>query len=77
MDNNDVLVTVLAKVPAGTWGRTADGRVKFVKDPNFEFPDTDDDKPNDDPSDPLGLRNQQIKQVRNNGTGETHLSFDL
>jgi len=49
------LVTVLAKVPAGTWGKDIEGKIKFIKDPDFHFPnieaDVDPDNVQDEDSD--------------------------
>ena len=46
------LVTVLAKVPAGTWGKDAAGKVRFVRDPSFVLPiyDADPDNVQDEDS---------------------------
>jgi len=49
------LVTILSKVPAGTWGRDIQGKIKFIKDPDFHFPnieaDVDQDNIQDEDSD--------------------------
>ena len=49
------LVSIISKVEAGTWGRDINGRIRFVKDPNYHFGidineedcDQDDDGPDE------------------------------
>ena len=50
------LVTVIAKVPAGTWGKDAAGKVRFVRDPSFILPidDTPDNVQDEDSGEPSG-----------------------
>jgi len=48
------LVTLISVVPAGTWGRDINGRIKFVKNPNYHFgignnEDDNDQNEDDDP----------------------------
>ena len=64
---DDPLVAIRLRVDAGAWWETASGRVKFVKDPNFTFPDDADEEE----------QSPKFKQVRNDSTGENHLFFDL
>ena len=64
---DDPLVAIRLRVDAGVWWETASGRVKFVKDPNFTFPDDEEEEE----------QSLKFKQVRNDATGENHLFFDL
>lgn len=61
---NDVkLVTVMSKVPAGTWGKDKDGKVRFVPDPNFVLSDYDvnpDNVQDEDDGDPFEPKRKGI-----------------
>jgi len=41
------LVSIMFKAPGGTWGRDAEGRVRFVRDLSYVLPDINDDQDED------------------------------